>query len=136
MNLLEPAIHEKLKALAGGRVLALCAQQNTVVPFIVFNRVSADRWRSFNGPSGVVQAYIQIDAYGADYYEAKNLAAEIEVILDGFSGLVPYGSNSPQDSVKICGMSLENDVDLLEQTVEPFLYRNSMSFLVTYEQEN
>jgi hypothetical protein len=134
IKLVEPAIYELLKTLAGGRVYALRAEQNTPTPFVIFNRTGSDRWRAINGPSGIAQAYVQVDAYGADYYEAKELAAEIEDILDGYSGTVTYGSDSPADFVKIGGVSLENDVDLLEQAAEPFLYRNSMSFLVTYEQ--
>jgi hypothetical protein len=32
------------------------------------------------------------------------------------------------------GVSLQSDDDLLDQTDEPFLYRNSATYLVTYEQ--
>ena len=79
IKLVEPAIYELLKTLAGGRVYALRAEQNTPTPFVIFNRTGSDRWRAINGPSGIAQAYVQVDAYGADYYEAKELAAEILV---------------------------------------------------------
>lgn len=132
MKLVEPAIYELLKMLAGGRVYAMRAPQNATAPFIIFQRTDSERWRSINGPSGVAQVYMQIDVYGTEYYQAKNLAAEIEEILDGYRDEVIVDNGSPQQTVNICGISLQNDLDLFEQTDQPFLIRNSATYLVTY----
>ena len=134
MKTVERAIYEKLKTFASGRVYAMRAVQNATAPFVVFQRTSSDRWRSVNAPSGIAQARIQVDVYAETYYEAKDMAASIEAVLDGLRDQVNYGDNSPQDFLKIAGISLETDVDLFDQTEEPFLYRNSATYLLKYEQ--
>jgi hypothetical protein len=130
--MMEDAIYTLLSGFASGRVYALRAPQNSPTPFIVYQRIGSERWRSINNPSGIGQAVIQIDAYADTFADSKNLAAQIESALDGFRGLVYYGSNSPQDVVNIGGITLSGDNDLLDQTEEPFLYRNTANYLVTY----
>ena len=130
----ERGIYELLKNLAGGRVFLLQAEKNCAAPFIVFQRTDSERWRGINSPSGMAQAYIQVDAYAKDAYTAKDLALEVESILDGHRGVVYHGNGSPQDFVRIAGVSLQNDFDTLDQTDEPVLFRNTAVYLVTYEQ--
>lgn len=130
----ERAIYELLKGFAGGRVTALRARQNETRPFIVFQSVGESRIRSINGPSGIAQSEIQIDVYADDFFAAKDLAAQIEDLLDGYSGTVAYGSNSPRDTVTIGGISMQSGQDLLDQTAHPFLNRNIANYLVTYQQ--
>jgi hypothetical protein len=132
---MEKAIYELLKTFASGRVYALRAPQNATTPFIVFQRTGSERWRSINGPSGVGQALMQIDVYADTIYAAKELAVDIEESLDGYSGNVTISDDSPPDVVVIGGISLQDDVDLIDQTDEPLLYRNSATYLVTYDTE-
>jgi hypothetical protein len=87
-----------------------------------------------NGPSGVAQVQIQLDAYDDTYFGAKDLAASAEAILDGLRENVAYGTNSPQDTVMIEGISLDNEQDLLDQSEQPFLFRSRAVYLVTYQQ--
>ena len=139
MKILEPAIYELLKDLAGGRVYVLSAQQGTDTSCIVFQKTDSERWRDINSPAGVAQAYIQVDCYAADVYDAKRLAAKAEKLLDGFSGTVVHDAITDEDgtaqtSVNIAGISLQNDVDLIDQTDEPRLFRTTASYLVTYFQ--
>jgi hypothetical protein len=103
MKYVEKAIYETIRTLASGRVYGLRAPENATAPFIVFQRIDSERWRDINGPSGMAQATIQIDAYAETLFAAKDLALEIEDILDGFRDTVYYGSDSPQDSVRIAG---------------------------------
>lgn len=136
----EKAIDELIKIHVGTdddgqkKLYALRAPDNITDEFIVFQRTDNDRDRHINGPSGLSQALIQIDCYSKSYYGAKDLAALVEGTLDGYSGTVAYGTDSPQESIVINAISLQNDIDLLEQEVEPLLYRNSASYLVTYNQ--
>ncbi len=136
LKIVEPAIYELLKTLASGNVFFLRAPQNSTGPFIIIQRTDSDRWRHINGPSGTAQAHIQIDCYDGLYISAKTLAAAVESILDGYTGLVYYGTNSPQQVVEIRGVSLISDHDNLDQTDEPVLYRNISTFLVTYKQKD
>lgn len=136
VKIVEPAIWELLKGLASGAVYFLRAPQNAIGPFIVIQRTDSTRWRHINGPSGIAQAHIQIDCYDNTYYTAKALAASVETLLDGYDGIVYYGTNSPRESVEIGGISLQNDLDTLDQTDQPVLYRNISTFLVTYKQRD
>ena len=135
MKIVEKGIYELLKGLAGGRVYALRAPQNATAPFIVYQRLGSERWRSFNAPSGIAQADIQIDVYATDIYTSKDIGADIEGILDGYAGSVIISSDSPPDAVVIGGVTLQGDVDFIDETDEPFLFRNSARYTVTYEQE-
>lgn len=137
--IVEKAIFELLKdhvpAVSGiKQVFALRAPDNSKGPFIIFQRTDGGRWRHINGPSGMAQVSTQIDVYSPGYYSAKGIAAAVEDTLDGFKGIVYHGADSPQEFVRIAGISLENETELLDETDQPLLYRHSASYLVTYEQ--
>lgn len=135
MKTCERGIYELLKTLAGGQVYAMRAPQNAVPPFIVFQRINTEKLgRHLQGGAHLSQASMQVDVYANDYYTAKDLSADVETILDGFAGTVYHGSASPQEFVVISGIALQNDIDLLDETDEPILNRNSASYLVTYQQ--
>jgi len=134
MKTCEPAIYQKIKTAVGhSRVYPLRAPQNATAPFIVYQRSNSDRWRSINNPSGIAQATMQIDVYAATFEEIRSISSTIEQSLDGFNGLVYYGTNSPQDFVEI-GATLQDDFDTLDSTDEPLLYRNSATYTITYTQ--
>lgn len=133
---IERALYNKICELSGvsNRVYAMRAPQNATAPFVVYQRADSDRWRHINGPSGMVQITMQIDIYAATYAQSRSLAVQLEAILDGFRGEVGYGSNSPVDKVRIAGISCQTDVDLIDETDTPLLYRVSADYLVTFEQ--
>lgn len=133
LKIIEPAIYELLKSLAAGKVYHQRAKQNEK-DFIVFQSVDSERWRSINNPSGIAQEYIQVDCYNKESFAAKRTAAQVEDILDGFRGDVAWGTDSPQEFVKIAGISRQNGIDLIDQTEEPLLFRSSATYLVTYHQ--
>ena len=136
MKIPERAIHALLEDFAGGRVYALRAPQNATAPFVIFQRVDGNAWRAINGPDGIAQAVIQIDSYAREYYEAKDLAGEIQELLDGYRGTVMHGPDSPpQESIRIAGISYQNDVDIFDQTDMPLLFRVSANYLVTFATE-
>lgn len=132
--MIEKAIHSLLSGLCSGRVYALVAPQNATAPFIVYHRQGGERWRAVDAPSGMAQVTIQVDAYDNDFYGMKDLAASIEAILDGYRGTVSYGSNSPQDTLRIGGIALIDESDTIDQSEEPPLHRNSTDYSVIYEQ--
>lgn len=134
IKILEPAIYELLKDLAGGKVYHLRAKQGDTGPFIVYQRTDSTRWVSLAGPStGVAQALIQVDCYSSQTFEAQQIGAAVETILDGYRGTVSYGDSSPPESVKITGVTLQNELNMIDQTDEPFMYRNSATYLITYD---
>lgn len=120
--------------LADARIYALKAPDHVTAPFIVFQRIDKPQIRVINGPSGLAQAVMQIDFYARTYYGANDLARKVDSAIDGFRGVVPYGNNSPQDEIKFGGISQQNDIETLDETDEPLLYRVTMTYLITYHQ--
>lgn len=135
LKLAEHAVYELIKTKAGGRVYFMRAPQNATAPFIIIQRVGGDRdWRSINRRPGIAQATLQIDVYSSGYFAAKQIGAELEELLDAYRGTVYYGASSPQDFVRVAGISFQSENDIFDQTEEPFLYRHTADYLVTYEQ--
>ncbi len=99
------AIVELLKGLAGGNVFVGAAPDNAEAPYIVIQKPTSERYRAINGPSGLARADVQVDAYAGGTYDAQALAAEVETILDGYKGLVYHGDNSPQEAIRIGGIT-------------------------------
>ncbi len=136
----EPALFELVKDLvADEKAFWMRAPDNETGPFIIYQHVDRDQFgknvlNRTPGQPGKVQAYIQIDCYAQVIDVTKALGASVEYALDGYSGTVYHGTDSPQDSVVIDAIALQNDVDLVDQTDEPLLFRNSAVYLVTYNQ--
>lgn len=136
----EPAIFELIKTLvASEKAYWLAAPPNTPGPFLIFQEIDSNQFgkpvlNRTPGQPGTVQAFMQIDAYAATPAESKALGKSVEFTLDGYSGTVYHGSNSPQDSVVIGAITKQNDIDLEDRTDEPLLFRNSAVYLVTYNQ--
>lgn len=137
----EPAIFELLKALvADENVFWLAAQPNQNAPFIVYQEVDTDQFgkpvlNRAAGQPGTVQSYIQVDCYAAAPDIAKALGKSVEYTLDGYSGTVYHGTDSPQESVVIGAITKQpGALDLVDRTDEPLLFRNSAVYLVTYNQ--
>lgn len=129
------AVFELIKNVIPNKCFVIKAPDNEQGNFIVFQKIDSTRWRSINAPSGIAQDFMQVDIYSQDIYTAKDNAAIIEGILDGFRGIVSYGDNSPQETIKIGGISLQNELDLIEQEEELSLFRVSQTYLITYDQE-
>lgn len=137
----EPAIYELIKALVTSeKVYWLAAPPNTAGPYLIFQQIDSSQFgkpvlNREAGQAGTVQASIQIDAYGTTAAEAAALGKSVEYTLDGYSGTVYHGNNSPQDSVVIGGITKQPGAFyLVDRTDEPLLYRNSAVYLVTYNQ--
>lgn len=139
-KIVEPAIYELLKGLVTGqKVYRLVAPQGENGPFIVYQRIDRDMFGKNHlnrqaGQPGTVQAFVQVDSYAKETDVAAALGAQVEFTLDGYSGTVEYGNDSPKDSIVIGGITLQNEVDLLDETDEPFLFRHSAVYLITYNQ--
>lgn len=136
----EPAIYELLKNVIDvNSVCWMKAPDNKTPPFIIYQQVDSNEFakNTLNraaGETGKVQAFIQVDSYDTSPSTAKENAKAIEEILAGYSGTVYYGTDSPQNSVEISAISMQNDVDTIDETDEPSLHRNSAVYLITYQQ--
>lgn len=126
----EAAVYDLLRrdaavsAIAAARIYPLRAPDRVARPYLTYQRISANRWRSFGGPAGMAQPRIQVDAYATDYAAAKVLAKAARLALDGYRGVA--------GGVRVGGITLETDQDLYEDDVDPKLYRVRMDFIVTH----
>lgn len=128
----EKAVYAILKAASGvaalvaTRIHPLTAPQSETVPFITYQRISAERTRDTRGPTGRARTRLQVDGYAATYPEAKALANAVRQALDGWRGTAA--------SVRVWSAALESDVDFYEDTVDPKLFRVSMDFIITHDE--
>ena len=137
----EPAIQQKLDTglvaldvALTDKVFYMRAPDDESGPFVIIQKSQRVNWRHINGPSGIAQSTLQIDSYHKTYLKSLTLDAQVESILDGLKEIVSWGSDSPQDFVDIRGVSLQDSVDIIDQTDIPLLFRESTSYLVTYKQ--
>lgn len=131
--MIQDAIKELIDSTVSNRVYALTAPQSVTFPYVTFSRESIDVWRSINAPSAKVQETYDIDVFGKEYYETQTVADNIVNILDGYRGTVAYGTDSPQESIKILGISLQDSDDNIIEIDEPLVYNVNLNFLITYE---
>lgn len=124
--MIEEAINARLSswpalaALIADRLYPMEAPQNAPAPYVIYQRITGSRLRSIQGVSGQANPQFQIDAYGITYAQAKAVAAQVRLALDGFRGVI----NLPDGTAEIIrSCSLEMDRDLKDTTAEPALFR-------------
>lgn len=114
-------------ALVDARIYPLIAPQSAPLPRIVYTGAGGIRWNSIDGPSGLGQPRVQIDAYAATYGQAHALAKAIRDALDGYRGTAA--------GVRIGGVSCPTPpLDFYEADVSPPLYRVGQDFLITHDE--
>jgi len=128
--LIDQGVKELLDPVIVDSIYAGIAPQSKRAPFIIFQRITGNKIRDLNGPSGLAQVVFQIDAYADGYLESKQFADVIRLILDGYRGTVTIGD----DSVRIAGVSFQAERDFVEDDVDPKLYRSSVDYLFTFEE--
>lgn len=129
--LIDQAIVDLLTPVVVDGVFAQIVPKNKRAPFISFQRVAGLKFRDINGPSGLAQTTFQIDIFSDSYLESKQLTDSVRLILDGYRGTVTIGP----DSIRIAGVSMQAERDFIEKDVDPKLYRASVDYLFTFEEE-
>lgn len=129
--LIDQGVKELLDPVVSEAVFARIVPQNQRAPFITFQRVTGNKIRDINGPSGLAQTSFQVDVYADAYLECKQLADAVRLILDGYRGTVTIGA----DSVRIAGVSFQAERDFIDDGVDPKLYRSSVDYLFMYDED-
>ncbi|CCE96154.1 hypothetical protein SFHH103_01657 [Sinorhizobium fredii HH103] len=78
----------RVKLLAGNKVHWVRAPQRTATPYAVLQVISSRDDYHMQGPSGLTDARVQIDAYAESYLAAKRLSDAILGVLSGYRGTV------------------------------------------------
>lgn len=123
-----------ISALVGGiRIYPVKLLQGQVNTSIVYSRISEVGDHHMTGPSGLNSIRIQIDAWAQTAAAANTLANLIKERIDGFSGVMTYGANSPPDQqVTVQGVFFDSAREDWDQTAT--LYRVSRDYFFWVEE--
>lgn len=116
-----------LSALVGERIYYVNAPQDVRTPYIVFFKVSATRERSLTGTSHFVNSRFQFSIFSETYYEAKQIAGQIQLALQDKNNEIIGGDNGVRVSIQY-----DNEQDLYES--ESGLYHIPVEYLIDYNE--
>lgn len=111
--------------LVGARIYPLKAPQDADLPAIAYQKISGPRDETQSGPSGLVEARMQITCLGSTYSEAKSVAEVVRGSIDGFSGTM--------GSVSVGACHLDNEIDGWAATFEKPTVRHD--YLIWYQDD-
>ncbi|WP_309387524.1 DUF3168 domain-containing protein [Cerasicoccus frondis] len=90
------ALHEKLcaklkgdaalKALVVDRIFPLATPKNTERPLLTYREISGVIDHDLDGPSGLREARLQLDAYAERYRDIIGIRQALDALLDNFRG--------------------------------------------------
>lgn len=124
----------QIAAIVGTRVYPVLLPQGVTADSIVYNRITESESYRYVGPSGLVIARIQIDAWSQSVGQANALGDLIKEHIGGFSGQLAYGSSSPSDYVNVQGIFLINGDEDYDSVAA--LYRRRRDYNIVYEDRN
>jgi hypothetical protein len=116
-----------LTALVGERIYYVNAPQDVETPYIVFFKVSATRERSLTGTSHLVTSRFQFSIFSETYYEAKQIAEQIQLALQDKNNEIIGGTGGVRVSIQY-----DNEQDLYES--EAGLYHIPVEYLIDYNE--
>lgn len=116
-----------LAALVGERIYYVNAPQDVQTPYVVFFKVSATRVRSLTASSHLVNARFQFSVFSETYYEAKQIAEQIQLALQDKNNEIIGGDNGVRVSIQY-----DNEQDLYES--ESGLYHIPVEYLIDYNE--
>lgn len=72
--------------LVGTRVYPILAPAGTPLPLVVYQRTAVERPQSLAGNVGNPVVTLQLTTYGTSYTGVKNIARQIRLAVDGWTG--------------------------------------------------
>jgi len=115
----ELLLNTNLTHLVSGRIYYVSAPQDVQTPYIVFFKVTAPREHSHDGASSLVNARFQFSVFDVTYKKCKEIAEEIRLSIQGFSGYMGGG-------VYVNGCFYIDEIDNYE--VETKLYHLAVDY--------
>jgi hypothetical protein len=116
-----------LAALVGEKIYYVNAPQEVANPYIVFFKVSAVRETSLTGTSHLVNSRFQFSIFSETYYQAKQIAEQIQLALQDKNNEVIGGTGGVRVSIQY-----DNEQDLYEP--EAGLYHVPVEYLIYYNE--
>jgi hypothetical protein len=131
--LIEQAILTKLLAtsgltdLIGERIYYVKAPQDVGIPYVVFFKVSGAREHSHDGASGLARPRFQFSCFSETYYEAKQIAEQIQSALQAYSGTMGGAGG-----VEVGASFYDNETDMYEEDTK--LYHIAVDYMISHEE--
>jgi len=116
-----------LTDLIGERIYYVKAPQDVDTPYIVFFKVSAPREHSHDGASGLAHPRFQLSIFATTYYEAKQIAEQVQTALQAYSGTMGGAGG-----VEVGASFYENETDIWEEGQK--LYHIAADYLIWHEE--
>jgi len=121
-----------IAAIVGSRVHPLVLPQGDTGPSIVYSRISAVGDHHMSAASGLVQTRLQLDCWAASLDNAAALADLVKQRLDGFSGTMLWGEDSPAEAIVVQGIFFDGEREDFDNAAK--LHRVSRDYLIWYEE--
>ena len=115
--------------VGGTRIYPLVRPQGTALPAITYQRISRTRFDPLQGMERVQNARLQIDVWGVDYGDVKDLAADVLEVLAGYA----VTESEPPPSLRAI-VALPDERDGYEPEPAPAIYRVSSDYSVYWEE--
>jgi len=97
-----------VSALVGTRVYRLLPQ-NVTYPAIQYQRISAERFNTLDGPNDLTQIRMQVDSWSDSYEQVKALATAVRQALNGVRNTL--GSQAVQHVYLVAGDTDDVTID-------------------------
>lgn len=108
-----------ISAIVGSRIYPVILEEGATFPALVYQRISGPRVQSLDGASGLAVLRIAISCYTTLFATARDLAAKIRVLLNGYRGTLSEGT-------VVGGTLLLDERDVFFEPVR--LYRTDLDF--------
>jgi hypothetical protein len=112
----------EIAAIIASRMYPVALPQTPTVPAVVYFFDNATSTLSHSGPSGLESATLRVDSWADNFDEAKNLAAKIKEILNGWKKNVPLGA--------VQGTFFKGEKDIFDE--DKTLYSTQQTYLIHY----
>lgn len=117
-------------AVDSRRVYPLMMPQGVTDASLVYQRVGGVADTTLEGPVRLRETRLQLDAWSLSADLSATLIGLAETRLNGFSGLVAYGDDSPQAQCDVRGIFLDREFDGYDKDAQ--LYRDARIFRVMW----
>lgn len=114
----------------GTRIFPLMMPQGVRKPSLVYQRVGGANDLTMEGPAGIRETVMQVAAWALDPDQAARVIGAAEARLNGYSGLMPWGDDSPQAEADFRLITLDRERDGYDAAAK--LYHDSRDFTVMW----
>jgi len=114
-------------ALVSNRIYYVQAPQKVDTPYIVFFKVSGNRDHTHDGATGLANPRFQVDIFGETYLSVKDVAAQVQAALQGYSGTMGGAGG-----VAVNGCFYEDENDFYGETTK--LYHIAQDYILWHRE--